>query len=283
MSGAVNYSIDIKASTATTWTNLSNSFTGTTANVTGLTASTTYDWRVRTNCSSSSSTYSQAQFTTTAGTGACPGIYDTSTNGTLSGAATIPYNTDVFGTIDLGSDRDYFRFAITNAGTATATLTNLPANYDLYILNSAGTTLAQSLNAGTTNESIARTYTAGTYYAYVRPRNNSSFNSTQCYTLKVQLGTASEANPGVEEENLDIQTSINIFPNPAQDRLNIYRIGPSEHNLHVYDLSGKIIYQQKLTEMLTTLDISSLATGVYMVKVSDMQDKEVTSQKIIKE
>jgi hypothetical protein len=284
VSGAVNYSVDIKVSSSSTWTTLSSSFTTTSANVTGLVAATVYDWRVRTNCSSLSSVYSQSQFTTIASGNACPGSFDVSTNGTISGAATIPFNTDIFGTIAVSNERDHYRFIITTSGTATVTLTNLPAHYDLYILNSGGSQLAQSRASGTNNESISRSYTPGTYYAQVRPRNNGQLNATQCYTLKVQLGTATEANLGVESiSHLELQTTINIFPNPAQDRLNIYKIGPEQHKMVIYDVQGKLVYEQKLTDMLTTLDIQDLKSGIYLVRVMDGNDKEVTNQKLVKE
>jgi bacillolysin len=60
---AVNYSVQYKPSTSTTWS--SSVVTSATSLVlTGLTSSTLYDWRVMTNCSSSSTIFSAAQFTT---------------------------------------------------------------------------------------------------------------------------------------------------------------------------------------------------------------------------
>ena len=64
VSGAISYDADYKANSSSTWINAATGTTSTSLNLSGLTASTLYDWRVRTNCTSSSSTYSTSQFTT---------------------------------------------------------------------------------------------------------------------------------------------------------------------------------------------------------------------------
>ncbi|MFT3978894.1 MAG: PKD domain-containing protein [Ferruginibacter sp.] len=58
--GSNNYTVDYKTAAASTWTNAASGTTGTSVNISGLTANTEYDWRVRTNCTSSTSTYSFA-------------------------------------------------------------------------------------------------------------------------------------------------------------------------------------------------------------------------------
>jgi hypothetical protein len=50
VSGAVNYTVQYKPTASTTWTTAAAAATGTSVNLTGLTASTAYDWRVKTNC-----------------------------------------------------------------------------------------------------------------------------------------------------------------------------------------------------------------------------------------
>jgi hypothetical protein len=187
---ALSYDVDYKTNASATWVNAATATTVNSINLTGLTAGTLYNWRVRANCAAGTGNYVQSQFTTTTPPVTCPGIYDVSTNGTTAGAATIPFNTDIMGTINVGSDIDLYKFVITTGGTITMTLSTLPANYQLRILNSAGSTLQTSSNTGTTNETISRTVTAGTYYARVYPVNTSTFNATSCYTLRVQLGTS---------------------------------------------------------------------------------------------
>ncbi len=153
----MNYDVDYKAASSGTWINAATGTTSLSVNLTGLIIFYSYDWRVRANCSGGPGSYVTDQFTTAAVGGACPGIYDTGTNGTTGGAATIPLNTDVLGTVSVRGDNDYYRFVITTGGTITISLTALPANYDLALLNGSGATLQTSANNGTASETINTT------------------------------------------------------------------------------------------------------------------------------
>jgi hypothetical protein len=273
VSGASNYDVDYKLNSSGTWTNAATGTTSTSVNLSGLTASSLYDWRVKANCGASgSSGYSQAQFTTSAAS-TCPGPYDVSTNGTRSGAATIPFNTDIKGLISPSGDVDYYKFVITTGGTITLTLTTLPADYDLRLYRN-GTVVASSSNGGTTSETINYTATANTYYARVVGYNGAN-NATNCYTLKVQLGTASRT------QEL-ITGNISAFPNPVTDKVSI-RITDLQGTaaIRVFDIYGKLVMQQTSGQALTELNVSKLSAGLYMIKVSN-NGKENTL-KIVKE
>ncbi len=291
VSGALSYDVDYKLTSNGTWTNSITATTSTSRSISGLAASSVYDWRVKTNCSGSGSGYSQGQFTTAAAT-TCPGAYDVSTNGTYSGAATIPFNTDVYGLINVSGDNDYYKFVITTGGTATITLTNLPANYQLYLYSANGTTqLASSTNSGTTSETISRTYTAGTYYARVNGRNSNTYNASNCYTLKVALGTATEQEmPEVSQPEVTLAEetqpafSVTLFPNPVSEKLTVYIIGDNSRKvLTLFDISGRVVFTEMVNEMFTTLDMQKLSHGMYIVKITQPDGKILHSEKIVKE
>jgi len=153
VTGATNYTVQYKKSTATTWT----SVTTTTANynLTALSSSTTYNWQVRTNCSSGSSAYTVGpNFTTQAAIStSCTDSYET--NNTFSSAKSISANANISALLNTSTDIDWFKFS--NALTAKnirVTLSNLPADYDLRLYNSAGTLLYTSANGGNTVEQI---------------------------------------------------------------------------------------------------------------------------------
>ncbi|MES2776205.1 MAG: fibronectin type III domain-containing protein [Bacteroidota bacterium] len=282
VSGAANYDVDYKLNSSGTWLNAATATTSTSVALSGLTSSSLYDWRVRANCVAVglTSSYSQAQFTT-ASPITCPGIYDVSTNGSSSGAATIPFNTDIKGLISPTADNDYYKFVITTSGTATITLTTLPADYDLAVYSSNGTSrLARSQNNGTANETITRTYSAGTYYARVYGYNGAN-SSTNCYTLKVQLGTATlQELPAADQSGF----TVKLFPNPVKDKLSVYLVGDNSHkNLSVIDISGKVLYTQPLNEMFTTLNLQKLGRGLYFVKITDLKGKVLHTEKVIKD
>ena len=192
----------------------------------------------------------------------CASTYDVSTNGSISGAATIPFNTNITGLISPTGDIDNYKFVITTGGTITITLTTLPADYDLKLLNSAGTQLAISQAGGTTSETINYTAVAGTYYAQAFGYNGAN-SSTVCYTLKVQLGTATK-----EEQGLISSTKISAFPNPVTNKvnLNIPDIKGTAA-LKVFDMYGKMVLQTSTSNINSEMDLSNLLSGVYMIKV----------------
>ncbi|MES2429732.1 MAG: zinc-dependent metalloprotease family protein [Bacteroidota bacterium] len=66
VSGAVSYAVDYKLSSSSTWISADAATTSTSITLTGLDASSVYDWRVATNCSGETSGASTAQFTTAA-------------------------------------------------------------------------------------------------------------------------------------------------------------------------------------------------------------------------
>jgi hypothetical protein len=395
VSGAVSYAVDYKLNSSSTWTSFSTAQTATSASLTGLTASSLYDWRVTTNCASGSSTAAAAQFTTTAapacatafepnetqataaaissgvtnsaaistttdidyykitttassnivynlvgpsgvdfdlyvynsagtqigsslGTTAtetvslsnqaagtyyikvigyngansatcytikatattvtsCQSALDNSTNGTITGAATIPFNTNVTGLISPSGDIDNYKFVITTAGTITLTLTTLPGDYDLKLLNSAGTQLAISQNGSTTSETINYSPAAGTYYAQVYGYNGAN-SATTCYTLKVQLGTATRTEPAITRTGI-----VSIYPNPVSSELKINMGGYNEPvSVSVTDLYGRRILTKTLTNT-ATLNTSKLTQGVYLVTITNKNGEIIKKDKIVKE
>ncbi|MBD0287811.1 MAG: fibronectin type III domain-containing protein [Flavisolibacter sp.] len=98
LSGSNNYDVDYKLASSATWTNAATATTSLSVNLSGLTAGSLYDWRVKANCTGATGASAQAQFTTSGST--CPGPYDDPSNGTTGGAATIPLNTDVKGLLN---------------------------------------------------------------------------------------------------------------------------------------------------------------------------------------
>jgi len=275
--GANNYTVEYKQASSGTWITAASATTSTLVNLSGLVASTVYDWRVRANCASGSSAYSQAQFTTLAAT-VCPGIYDVEPNGNTAQAQLIPLNTDVKGTIASSNNNDYYKIIINTGGTITISLTTLPANYQLQFLNASGGVIASSSNNGNSNETINTSVTAGaTYYIRVYPRNNGAWNATSCYTLRAGGGTATRGGDGWITSN-----KVSIFPNPAAGVLNV-AVEDLQTNvtLQVYDVMGKLVMQQQTNKNVTALNVSKLPSGIYMLNIKEAE--AIRSIKFVKE
>jgi Secretion system C-terminal sorting domain/Fibronectin type III domain/Bacterial pre-peptidase C-terminal domain len=209
----------------------------------------------------------------------CQSALDVSTNGTIAGAATIPFNTNVTGLISPVGDNDYYKFVITTGGTATVTLTTLPGDYDLTVVNSAGTQLAISQNGGTTSETISRTYTPGTYYARVYGFNNAN-NASVCYTLKVQLGTATlNGNEPVMVNKGVIKT----YPNPVTNMLNVSVLGEVNGKgiIQIVDQNGVVVLEQKNTSNPQMINVAHLPKGIYLLRLNNGDSN--MSSKFVKE
>jgi hypothetical protein len=269
VSGANNYDVDYKETSSGTWINAATAIIATSVNLSGLTASTLYDWRVRANCAAGTSSYVQTQFTTTGLPSNCPGTSDVSTNGTLGGAATISLNTDINGLVEIRGDNDYYRFVITTGGTITISLSTLPADYQLVLLNSSGAVLQSSTTNGTADETINRNVTAGTYYARVYPRTNGAFNGNNCYTLRVQTGTASRG----AGEITNGSNKFIVSPNPAGYKVNLDITIPVSGNatISIINQNGALVSGKTLAvtagDNIRNLDVSNLKNGMYFIKV----------------
>ena len=279
--GAASYRVEYKLTSATTWTVAASATTALTANLTALIAASSYYWRVMTNCSTTTSLYSSASFTTLAAA-ACPGTLDTSTNGTTAGAAIIPFNTDVKGMINPKADIDYYKFVLVNGGSVTITLTTLPANFDLQLFK--GTTqVASSAKTGTTSESIVYTAAAATYYVRVNAGSTIS-NASSCYTLKVATAVGTFEAPIGSVMTIGEDYSVKVSPNPVRDRLMVNLAGlQGQVNAVIYNTQGQIMKRQQSYDGSYSIDVSTLPQGVYLIKMTNGFGKHLHSSKFIKQ
>jgi|GEM_PF-1988822 len=84
----------------------------------------------------------------------------------------------------------------------------------------------------------------------------------------------------VLKENDDLQ--IKIFPNPCQSFLNVslYNL-QSQASFSLFDLSGKLILQGKLTDHQNQLVIDKISDGFYVLKIMTEDGQLLKTEKII--
>jgi hypothetical protein len=76
--------------------------------------------------------------------------------------------------------------------------------------------------------------------------------------------------------------SIAVFPNPTNDHLNIQLTQINENTtLTIYDMLGKAIKTLPLTDKETTINISGMSRGVYILEVATK--KSISREKFVKE
>lgn len=83
-------------------------------------------------------------------------------------------------------------------------------------------------------------------------------------------------------QNLEFTKSINVYPNPTNNIINIDMIKSSEGKVTIFDLKGIQYVVRNLADKsnITTVDISKLESGVYMIRVET--DNLVAFKKLIK-
>ncbi|MFM2207649.1 MAG: hypothetical protein RL213_1624 [Bacteroidota bacterium] len=282
VSGAINYYIQYKTSTATSWTTTTSTLTSKT--ITGLSASTTYNWQVQAVCNGLLGTYvAGPNFTTAAG--ACTDTWES--NNSSSAAKTISTNTNIFGLISSSTDKDWFKFTTTSPNTnIRIDLSNLPADYDIRLYSSTGTQLAISQNSATTGEVIIRNTTTATTYLIQVYGYNGVFNTGSCYTLRVNVAsttfrTAQEADASAEIFTDIAVNELTLYPNPAKDEVNILfnADASAPMNLQIIDMVGKTVYNRPMnvTAGLNKfgVDVADLVKGIYFVALSDSQHRDI--------
>jgi hypothetical protein len=277
VSGASNYTVQVKPSSSSTWTSLSASTNS--IGVTSLTSGTTYNWQVRTNCTSGSSSYTVGSNFTTSSSTTCSDAYES--NNTLSAAKSISVNTNITASIGTSTDVDWFKFSNTStAKNIRVTLSNLPADYDLYLYNSSGTLLFKSENGSNTSELIKyNNAPVATYFILVKGYNG-AFSSSSCYTLNASRSSSAYklSEETQEEEEIIVskidETIFTIMPNPSIDGKFTFNLTNSEVglvNVDVYDQSGRVVFKETLAKaeefLKSGIDLSEKTKGMYIVKI----------------
>lgn len=137
-------------------------------------------------CSGCGSGILDAAAAVTAIAGGLPTVSEVESNGSIATANTVSAPANVSGSISSTTDTDYFKVTLPAGKTLSATLTAASStnDFDLYVKNSAGTTLALSEKSAGSADSI--TYANGgstsvTLYVQVL-----RYSGTGAYTLKLQ-------------------------------------------------------------------------------------------------
>ena len=93
------------------------------------------------------------------------------------------------------------------------------------------------------------------------------------------VGTDCSSLAGIDDSNKTGDSFLQLFPNPASHMIMIY--SPANGLLGIFNLSGQQVLQQNITVPATTLDISTLPSGVYIVRLVGKEGVEMG--KFIKE
>jgi hypothetical protein len=124
------------------------------------------------------------------------------------------------------------------------------------------------LNNAFDNVDEVRFYISAGGYEGNQNFTNHSINSIQVST------------PILSINDFDKNKKLNIFPNPASNYVNIELLTNEISNLEVYDVSGKLILAQVLTDKINTIAIDQLTSGIYFFKVNSSEGSSI--KKVVK-
>ena len=282
-SGASSYDVQYKASGAASWTTVNTSLTS--AGISGLSASTSYDWQVRTNCSSGSSAYTGGpQFTTNDVVTSCD-VYEP--NNTLA-TATLITQGSINAQVGASGDVDYYSFSTAgNQKNAQIVLSNIPAglNYYLVLYDNNGSQLAASTVPGASTQTVFyNNKKPSTYYVKVYGASSNDYSTTACYTLTLNMNNtsyaANVASP-VFNKYL-VGAGLKVYPVPASNTVTVSfdAVATTGASITFINELGQSVLLKKLQAHpgtnINTVDVSALQQGVYTVKVNNGTDIQTT-------
>jgi hypothetical protein len=125
------------------------------------------------------------------------------------------------------------------------------------------------LNTAFNEVDEVRFYISGGGYVGDQSHTNHSINSIQVST------------PVLSSNSFELNSKLNVYPNPASNYVNIELHTNEISNLNVYDISGKLILTQVLTDKINTIAIDQLTSGIYFFKVNSSEGSSI--KKVVKE
>jgi len=210
-------------------------------------------------------------------------------NNSLENGYPITSGTAYSATISTVVDNDWYKFKTSESGEIRVTLSNLPADYELYLYDSSKKLIASSKASGTSAETITLSdRKQGTYYVFVD--GNRHYNDTKAYKLlasyptekvkhsemtlepndSLQMGYPVESGK-IYSENISDVTDVDVYKftttKTGQIRATLFNL-PGDYDLYVYNATGTLLASSKKSGTdVETLTLQQKQAGTYYVKV----------------
>jgi len=279
--------------------------------LTGLASNETYTVRVRALCSETQqSDWSEtAQFTTER----CQPVTGVTATATTFQTATVSWNPASNGSgnyeVEYGlsgfRQGDGTRVTVNGATTYTIAGLDSETNYDVYVRSICSASLTSSWSTvatfttpdagGTEQYTVTVNYDqtrgtvigAGTYYAGTQvtltatsnpgyrfagwSNGEADSNYTFILTENVTLTANFEETVGIDDVDA---TSVSLYPNPATTTVTLTGLEPGA-KVTIVDLNGREISKFKIQNSKFEIDVTSLASGAYYVRITGQRQQAV--------
>ena len=108
-----------------------------------------------------------------------------------------------------------------------------------------------------------------------------SFNSSETTSFCVTSTSQAQMESMASVDESVTEDKVEMYPNPAANTLNIAAADFDAKQYAIKDISGRILMTGNIDGDNTIVDISSLASGIYIVVVSN--GSEAISNKVMKQ
>lgn len=190
-----------------------------------------------------------------------------------------------YGIILKADDVDFYSFK-TAAGSVTFTVkpaANFPdLDVLLNITDASGTVLATANPTNSLSATITHTLAAGTFYLKIDGTGTgdpttgySDYGSVGEYTIE---GKVVAVSTGIEEGH---QSLASIFPNPANEQINVKLNNTGMHSIQVLNMLGQTLHSVQTDEPLININVASYTKGIYFITVANATG--VSSIKFVKD
>jgi len=86
----------------------------------------------------------------------------------------------------------------------------------------------------------------------------------------------------VSVDEYDLSAAMNVFPNPANDYVDVQLGTENAEFITLMDMTGKVVQSQSMTNNRIRLDVNGLGAGVYLVTIQTQEGTKITKRLVIK-
>ena len=101
----------------------------------------------------------------------------------------------------------------------------------------------------------------------------------------IMFGTITVVAEGtLSTPTFEAPSKFSIYPNPSSDVMNVSipTIGDKGLNLEVFDILGKKVYTQQLTDLSSNINITGWNSGLYLVRISSPGQEITLTKRFVK-
>lgn len=197
-------------------------------------------------------------------------------------AALLSNMDTMVGTICSQLEEDYFLiYGDPGLPDVDLVLTGLGTDYDLRLLDSLGNPIDSSVTASLTDEQISFSTIGTSPYIAIVYSSQGLFHTSNTYKITVTQQDNSGSKRGSSSSSW--MDEVEIYPNPAHDRLNIHfeGYGSERLNIELLDPTGRVVYSQttnvKKGDNQLLLDVKDIAAGSYFLNLEGANQTRATS------